>query len=289
MATLKESLLNKLHPFGLSFYRTLLGSHNLTSVQQSGDNAILSFTGTVQGIHAGCFVFVSSGKVQGYHEVLGVSVDQGVTELEILFPNADETQDYGSLLVYEIHNYIVDPVLNKNSSYVESLTGISLNGVKEYTEFHSGQGTHELMLDRKNINELLSIEILNRVPDNGIISTSSIEVLSNMGVLRLKRIVESANILLMNFPRGQNNIKVTYTSGYEIGEVPKEILDAIVLLTIADILGDQAGFEGGGTSISVEGYSQSFGAKGKYSEIRADYYRQAKVLLKKYYTGVVGQ
>jgi hypothetical protein len=276
-----------LRPYGLTYYQSLLGRSNVVAVRQVGENTEIDVH-DLHSVSTGSYIFVSSGKIQGYHEVLSVSHVHSVTTITIAFPNADETQASGVVYAYDLYNYLIDPIIEKNINYIEGLTNLSLRGVQQYTEFHSGQGTAELMLDVKNIRELISIEILNRVPVHGILSISSVEIVPNMGILRIKRIAESYNLLMLNFPAGENNIKVTYEAGYEENEIPENIINALALLCIADILGNQASFDGGGTSISVEGYSQSFGAKGKYSEARVDLYRQAKVALKKYFSGVVG-
>ena len=192
-------------------------------------------------------------------------------------------------VTYALNQAMFDMYINQYYSYVRKVTGLSFNGVETFIEVHDGNGIAELMLDRKPIVSLVSIELLTIPLEIANLPLSAIEVIATQGILRIRRLnVDTYTTITPLFPFGQNNIRVTYTAGYSVANTPDDITQALALMVAAKILGVSASLSGGGVSLSVVSWSKSYGARGKFGEIRSDMYREAKGLLGRYTTGVVG-
>jgi len=287
MASIEESILNYINSFNLPFVKKL-STHEIISVSQV-TSAIteVSIQNIPQVIHNNCYVYIDSGVISGFHKVNNFTkiISPPSCNIQFDFGNPDLLQDFGNATIVEIDNNLLSNSISQAISYVESLLGYSVTSVTEITEYHSGQGTNEIMLDRKDVIDIVEVSFSsdsNFLSSNQVIIDSSKYFLIKFDVVKLV----GKNYL---FPIGKNNIKVKYTCGYNnINEIPIDIKLAIVYLSVYNLLSYQVGIEGGGSSLSVEGYSQSFGTEGKYTEIRKDLFRKAKNLLKKYITGVVG-
>jgi hypothetical protein len=157
---------------------------------------------------------------------------------------------------------------------VKSVTGVSFDGVAETIETHNGTGGKTLYLNKKPIVEVKSLYA--RFPGSTLShSLASFEVRKEEGAL----------VANGCFPKGDGNFIVKYSYGHP--DVPDDIKRAVSLVTASLALGFIGGKTGGGSSVSTQGYSRSFGNRGKYTEIRNDFDRWAHALLQPYYSGVV--
>lgn len=182
----------------------------------------------------------------------------------------------------------IDSIIAIQTQIVQRVTGISFTGVQTYNEVHDGSGSEELLLDRRPVSTLVDIQILNWPYTNYAINTSSIMVIEDQGMLRVRNLYDvSFQPVSPVFPKGRNNIKVTYTVGFST--MPDNVTTAIALLSFASALGHAAGMAGDAASLSVEGWSKSYGnPRGKFANARADAVMQARALLRQYTTAVVG-
>lgn len=172
--------------------------------------------------------------------------------------------------------------------WIEAKTRQSFTGKAQVRELYSGNGTSELMLDRRYIQSVDKIELLTLPHDILSIPISSIEVVTGRGLLRVRAInLESFTTLAPIWPKGDNNVAITYTYGFD--EPPADVQKAAALLACSFYLSKESNVTGGGTQITVEGYSRTFGKRGKWAEMRSDYAIQAMALLKKYMTGITSR
>jgi hypothetical protein len=118
------------------------------------------------------------------------------------------------------------------------------------------------------------------------LTPSSIEVISDEGILRIKSVATAAYSVYSFFPRGVDNIKVTYKYGFS-ATIPNDLYQAIINLVSVEILRRLANETGGG-SLSVQGFSRDYGMFGKYTDYRKSLSNQAIGVLKSYATTVTG-
>src|SRR6185369_15860182 len=115
-------------------------------------------------------------------------------------------------------------------------------------ELYSGSGTSEIMLDRRWVQSVEKIELLALPHDILSIPVASIEVVSGRGLLRVRAInLESYTTLAPIWPKGDNNVAITYTYGFE--EAPADVLKAASLLACSFYLTKEGNITGGGTQI----------------------------------------
>jgi hypothetical protein len=155
---------------------------------------------------------------------------------------------------------------------IQNVTGISFDGIGEKKEWHNGTNPRFLFLNNRPVVEVKSINTTTTDPYRD--SLAGLEVRKDEGVL----------ITRGRFAKGEHNIVVEYTYGY--AEVPAAVKQAVALITASLTLGFIASKTGGGSSVSTQGYSRSFGNRGKFTEIRNDFDRWAYALLKPYYSGI---
>jgi hypothetical protein len=169
-------------------------------------------------------------------------------------------------------------------SWMEARLGVSLTGVREYTDLVSGSGTPIIWVTRRPIIDFVSI---NYVRGQGELSPSkeSLEVVYDEGIIRARTQSDRNRDRFWVFPSGTYNIKVTYTAGYD--DIPAALREAIMALTCEKLLGQLAARDGGGTSINVSGFGQNFGQRGRYTEARDDLARWGIDLMRQYMTGVI--
>jgi hypothetical protein len=156
---------------------------------------------------------------------------------------------------------------------VKSMTDISFDGASETKELHNGTGGKTLYLNRKPIVEVKALYA-------GCLGAAFSHSLADIEVHK------EEGTLVTNgcFPKGDGNFTVEYSYGHP--DVPDEIKRAVSLFTASLTLGFIASKTGGGSSVSTQGYSRSFGNRGKFTEIRNNFDRWAHVLLKPYYSGI---
>lgn len=150
--------------------------------------------------------------------------------------------------------------------------------------FLSGTGSSVLILSHKPV---LSIDALNFVSavNTPNLSLSNITYDPAEGFIKAKGVADEIGGAGYMFPRGQKNIRVTYTYGF--GTLPDDLQQALIYLAAEAVLGHIEGMTGGGTP-TANSFSKAYGNRGKYTNARNDLARMAITILKSYWTGVVG-
>lgn len=170
--------------------------------------------------------------------------------------------------------------------YVQKYTRRNLLGTTQTTEFYSGTGGTLLILNRRPIISVDVIRFVANFQAPYVLNLSNIETIYDEGILKAKGLVEDIPGNNYLFPRGVDNIKVTYTYG-DNGNIPDDLAQAIVYLACERLLGHVEGMTGGGAPSGVS-YTKAYGARGKYTNIRNDLARLAMGIIRQYMTGVVG-
>lgn len=175
--------------------------------------------------------------------------------------------------------WITNRINNWCVPLIERLTGFSLSAEETVSRYFSGTGSKVLLLDSKNIVSVETVQFVGIDPDDPVTSVSTYTFIQEQGILRSTG---------TGFPKGDKNIKVTYKIGYAPPNIPEDLYELILIMMADKILGREVGKSGGGSSLSVVAYSTGYGKKGKYSEYRADFARDAQSILRKYTSAVVG-
>lgn len=222
-------------------------SHDMV-VSGSGTAGSNVFLCNIKGLHRGDIT--NHGKIIDINfdsVVVADTFSEDITELQVKVYDVVNDQWLEDTLEYQ-----VKPIIELYVPLAE----------KTVIEYHSGTGSDILVLNNKNVKQILEIR-------GGQFS----ELISGEGLLR------------GGFPKGDHNIKVVYTYG---GEITDDIKRACVLLLGSFALGFIGASTGGG-SLNVQGYGRNYGARGKFHDIREEFDRWAYSILKRYSTGVVGQ
>lgn len=280
--------LTYLAEFDLCSSTLLQGPVSITSVSLvSGTIYQINLSASVtSGIVAGHLVYVNYGPAYGYHVITTVGANY------VQFDNGTSTNNPTSGAVGEANiyrypiQYLVNRISNNFIPYAQKVTRMNFTGIQTYTEYHSGTGTAEIMLDRRNPIAVTAVQLLSIPQDILTIPLSAIEVLP-MGVLRVRATnLDTFTSFAPLWPKGVDNIKITYTAGFT--DYPADVREAIMLLASADLLGQEEARAGGGISLSVVNWSKSYGPRGRFGTRRNDMVAQASALLRRYRTSVVG-
>lgn len=204
-------------------------------------------------------------------------------------PTAQEIRDFlqgyciDSTIVSD--QWITDRMSNSIIPYVERITRFSVTQEKTVTDYYSGNGDNILFLHNKNFKELVNIQF---VVGGGlwVFNMNNVEIDRSEGIIKAKRNYNETYIRPY-FPKGTKNIKVTYTIGYDPGDLPGQLKEAIIYLTCEQLLGFIEGMSGGG-DIAVTGYSTRYGVRGRWTTIRDDLTRKAGSILRDYINLTVG-
>lgn len=200
---------------------------------------------------------VADGKM--YTDTNGVHVGDDtnfgkITEIGVDFI-ACEQEITGDLKV-KVYDYVSDAFIDR--TYEEQVKPIVLRyapiGETECTEQVRSQAGR-IYLSHRDIQEILEIE--------GSIS----------------RIDRKLGIVDGDF---RQYVKVRYIYGSDFADVHR----ACVLLTASFVLGFIGSSTGGG-SLNVQGYGRSYGARGKYHDIRQEMDRYAYQILQRHVVGIV--
>ena len=167
--------------------------------------------------------------------------------------------------------------------FVRKVTGMSFSGEESITEHLSGTGEGILMLSRKNVTSLVSLEYVQGGDVTSNIGLGGVKLLEGGIIKAVSNVNEGGTSTV--FRRGNRNVKVVYKCG--LSDYPDEVKEAMLYLASEQLLGF-LGAQTGGGSITVQGFSRNFGERGKWQDIRNDLKRQAMFILKSYMTGVVG-
>ena len=172
-------------------------------------------------------------------------------------------------------------------NWIEGKTGFSFSGEKQYTEYYNGNGKNDLILNRKNI---ISLDKVEYVIGGDIISDLSLTqfILDGpQGIVKAIRTELISSSAPAVFRKGRKNIKITYTVGYKPDEIPESLTEGILYLTAEKVLSQIEG-RGGGGDLNVQGFSKSYGNRGKYTNIRNELARIGIALINDYFNSVVG-
>ena len=167
--------------------------------------------------------------------------------------------------------------------YCERVARQSFNSTKTISEYCSGNGTDTLLLNRRNVTAVNYIRYVQGMNTNYSISLSSLLLIPAEGVIKARVNFETSTFAPL-FSKGINNLEINYTYGY--ASVPDDVSEAIIYLVCEQALGHIGSRTGGGNVVG-QGYSRSYGERGKYQDIRNDLSRQAHSILRGYMTYVV--
>ena len=168
--------------------------------------------------------------------------------------------------------------------WVESKIRYKLGAAQQFVEFHSGNGGTILALNRRPIVTLDKLEYVNSPILTSVLDVSSIQVIANEGMLKARTNFSETQVLPI-FSRGTNNIKITYTAGNATD--PPNLINGIKYLLSEKALGQIANRTGGG-NLSVQGFSRSYGNRGKWTNIRNELARDGMALIKPFMTSMIG-
>lgn len=157
--------------------------------------------------------------------------------------------------------------------------------ISRVTEFHSGTASSILMLDHRQIVQVHSITLITNPSNWMFVSPTSVEIVADEGILKLKTVLEAWTSYAAAFARGKYNIKIDYSYGYT--ELPDDVAEIVCLICASNLLA-MVGARTGGGSPALSGYSRSYGERGKYHDARQELDRWAWALMRKYVTGVTG-
>ena len=166
-------------------------------------------------------------------------------------------------------------------AFVKKYTRQTFGGLETITRRYNGNNTKLLILDRKNVIRVDRIQIVSVEQYEGDFTKFELE--PETGIIRLEG-YETYRTFEYVFPRGIQNIAVTYTYGY--ADYPEDIAEAIILLTLERVLGHVANMTGGG-DLNVQAFGRGYGSRGRYTHARNDFKRQAISILNCYKTGVL--
>ena len=165
---------------------------------------------------------------------------------------------------------------------VQRMIRSNLGSVIEKEEYHSGNGKNLLLLNHHPIVELKKIEYVHSAYYTTYAGLGTIEIIRDQNILRSIAYPVEVGGNASVFPKGKNNIKITYTYGYAEEDVPEDLKEAIIYLTADTVLGFLGSKTGGGGSTSIKEFSKNYGNRGKWTELRNDLARQAKQIISPY-------
>lgn len=145
---------------------------------------------------------------------------------------------------------------------VERESGKSFFEIKEIIEMLSGSGTATLQLLHFPVTEIIKIEILKNyfTPSpgitTGIVPSESYILSAKDGRLTFKSIQSW-------FPSDENSVYANYKYGYSFP--PADAVEGLVNLVCADCLQNVSDREGSVKSLSIEGWSKSYGGDTKFA------------------------
>lgn len=122
----------------------------------------------------------------------------------------------------------LERLINSASLYANRYTGVDLLS-REHTEYYDGDGTNTLFLDNFPVTTAVAdldlwIDTDREYNDDDKIASGNIILYSSTG----KVVVEDTV-----FSRGPQSVKITYTAGYSLANVPADLAYAIKLICAA--------------------------------------------------------
>lgn len=194
----------------------------------------------------------------------------------------DELEGYGITTAVLSDAWVERCRDEKVIPHIEDITGLTFDGITTVTEYYSGTGKSTLMLNRRPIVDVISLEYTNQVTEGNL--EEAIEVIASEGIL--KGISDyNEGLYAPLFKKGDKNIKVTYT--YGTSDYPTKVFGAIKSLVAAKMLNNVGNRTGGG-DLMVQAFSRGYGPNGKYTHKMKDLVAEGYALLRHWMTGVTG-
>lgn len=139
--------------------------------------------------------------------------------------SADNTDEFLTDTSTDIE---LERIINAASRYANRYTGVDLLS-REHTEYYDGDGSRTLFLDNfpvtSSVSEIaLYIDTDREYEDDDKVDSGDIVLYENTG----KVIVEDTV-----FSRGYQSVKITYTAGYALADVPGDLAYAVKLICAA--------------------------------------------------------
>jgi len=213
--TTTEDILTFFKPYNITIYETLTEKNNISSISVSGGICEIT-TATSHTAIVGQYVYITLGKNAGYHEITAVSS----TTIRYLDDSGVASGAIGEVYIYSINEHMINDAIQSAKDNIEAITQIPIGRVDELSTYHDGTNTEELFLNHRGIRELISIQIIQGMILNYIIDISSVFLIAEEGVLRIKQLTSvSIGTIRAVFPQGRRNIKVTFRIGYELDEL----------------------------------------------------------------------
>lgn len=216
------------------------------------------------------------------------SIDYDLQQITISEATASPQTDV--TLTVTRNTFLTDEwIINRRDRFVipwiTKRTSLNILGEREITEYVSGNGLTSMILSHKPIIELTGFQYIN-TPDGFTEDLSqSVELDGEQGMLMSKwRVNDAADRTV--FQRGVKNIKVTYKVGFsdlcaEAPDVPEAILNWLAALSL-QLIGSRTG----GGNINQNGFSSSYGERGKYTEAIQMCESTTMAILKNYFNYV---
>jgi hypothetical protein len=122
----------------------------------------------------------------------------------------------------------LERIINSASLYANRYTGVDLLS-REHTEYYDGDGSNTLFLDNFPVTTAVAdidlwIDTDREYEDDDKIETGDIILYSSTGKIVLEDTV---------FSRAPQSVKITYTAGYSLANVPADLAYAIKLICAA--------------------------------------------------------
>lgn len=168
--------------------------------------------------------------------------------------------------------------------FVERKVGFKIDGAEgRITEFRNGTGSSIVILSRRPVTQVHSINLVTN-PSNWVyVAPSSVEVIGDEGILKLRTVLEAWTSYVPAFPRGKDNLKIDYSYGY--GTAPDDLTGAVNCLLAVEVL-NHVGARTGGGSVNVPGMGRNYGPRGKYTDRIVQLERWAYASIRRYATGM---
>lgn len=173
---------------------------------------------------------------------------------------------------------------------VEYTTRQSIRQITDYTEYLSGNGKRIMVLARRPVFEVKEITYISA--DNNLTNLLASILLDGPRGILVTRGNYVEGLIQRSFLKGQKNIKVTYSAGFDAlvdgnGREALDLKEAIIMLVAAELL-IHVGARTGGGALTQKEWGRNFGPLGKYSDRISYLQGGAMNIIMRYSTGVKG-
>ena len=237
---------------------------------------------------------VDTTSLQGAMEVSGVGIPAYATILSIdvvavagqLTLDVNASANGSQALTFKDYPVLTNAWLKDRRDnfvipWIENKTGKTFSQLTTTTEYYSGTGSSILVLRNRPIVQIIKMGYTNVDTNFYYLSPTAVVIIAEEGILKAKANFNESSYIPI-FYKGERNIAITYTYGY--ATMPADVAEAVKALTCERALG-HVGSKTGGGDLSGEGYSRSFGGRGKWTHVRNDLAREGISLLRKYMSG----